>query len=87
MIDDRLSSSGVAGSGRGMADVVRIELGSSLIEGERIVQEATAAGVKVELLRNNHAETGASFALGTCAVLVSATDEADLRDLLAEFGY
>ncbi len=70
-----------------MADVVRIELGSSLIEGERIVQEASVAGLKVELLRNSHPETGASFAIGTCAVLVSATDEADLRDLLAEFGY
>ena len=70
-----------------MADVVRIELGASILEGERIVQEANAAGLQVQLLRNEHPETGASFALGSCALLVSAADETDLRHLLADFGY
>ena len=70
-----------------MSDIVRIELGSSILHGEMIVQAATAAGIKVQLLRNEHPETGASFALGTCALLVSADDEGDLRQLLAESGY
>lgn len=71
----------------GMTDVVRIELGLSILQGEMIVQAATAAGLQVQLLRNEHPETGASFALGTCALLVSADDEADLRQMLAESGY
>lgn len=71
----------------GMADVVRIELGTSILEAELIVQQATAAGLHVELLRNSHPENGASFALGGCAALVAAADEADLRELLAEAGY
>jgi hypothetical protein len=70
-----------------MSDVVRIELGSSILQGEMIVQAATAAGIKVQLLRNEHPETGASFALGTCALLVSADDEDDLRQLLVESGF
>ena len=70
-----------------MSDVVRIELGSSILQSEMIVQAATAAGIKVQLLRNEHPETGASFALGTCALLVSADDEDDLRQLLAESGF
>ncbi len=65
----------------------RIELGTSILQGEMIVQAATAAGLQVRLLRNEHPETGASFALGTCALLVSADDEADLRQMLAESGY
>ena len=71
----------------GMPDIVRIELGSSILQGEMIVQAATEAGIKVQLLRNEHPETGASFALGTCALLVSADDEEDLRQLLAESGF
>ncbi len=70
-----------------MTDVVRVELGASILQGEIIVQTATAAGLHVQLLRNEHPETGASFALGTCALLVSADDEADLREMLAESGY
>ena len=70
-----------------MTEVVRVELGSSILEGERIVQEALAAGLKVQLLRGEHPETGGSFALGTCSLLVSAESETDLRDLLVDFGY
>ncbi len=70
-----------------MSDVVRIEIGSSIFEGELIVQEAKAAGLRVELLRNEHPETGGFIALGTCALLVAAEHEADLRALLATFGY
>lgn len=58
-----------------------------MFEGEQIVQMAQVAGLKVQLLRGEHPETGGSFALGNCAVLVSAQDESDLRDLLADFGY
>ncbi len=70
-----------------MSDVVRIDLGASIIESERIAQEARAAGLRVELLRNEHPETGGNIALGNCALLVTADHEADLRDLLATFGY
>ncbi len=70
-----------------MADVVRIELGTSILEADLIVQEATAAGLNVQLLRNDNPETGASFALGSCAVLVAGTDESDMRKLLAESGF
>lgn len=70
-----------------MGDLVRIEIGGSIIESERIAQEANAAGVRVELLRNEHPETGSASALGTCALLVTAEDEADLRELLSAFGY
>lgn len=70
-----------------MSDVVRIEIGSSIFEGEMIVQEAKSAGLRAELLRNEHPETGGFIALGGCAVLVAAEHEAELRDLLATFGY
>lgn len=70
-----------------MADVVRIELGVSTWQGELIASEAEAAGLRVRLLRNEHPETGANFALGTCALLVTAEHEAQLRELLAEYGY
>jgi hypothetical protein len=68
-------------------DVVRVELGSSILEGEMIGQAAAAAGLKVELMRNEHPETGALVALGRCALLVAADDEAALRRMLADFGY
>ncbi len=70
-----------------MTKVVRIELGASIFEAERIVQEAAAADLTVELLRNEHPETGGAFALGSCALLVTGNDEADLRELLADYGY
>jgi hypothetical protein len=70
-----------------VSDVIRIELGVSILEGELIGQEAKAAGLRVELLRNEHPETGAAFALGTTALLVAGEDEADVRALLAEHGY
>jgi hypothetical protein len=43
--------------------------------------------LQVQLLRNEHPETGSLIALGTCVLLVSRQDEADLRQLLADFGY
>jgi len=70
-----------------VTNVVRIELGFSILESELIVQEATSAGLNVRLLRNEHPETGGIFALGGCSLLVSTEDEEDLRDLLAEFSY
>ena len=70
-----------------VSDVVRIELGVSILQGELIAQEAKAAGLRVQLLRNEHAETGAAFALGTCALLVAAEHEAEVRELLAQHGY
>ena len=70
-----------------VSDVVRIELGVSILEGELIAQEAEAAGLRVQLLRNEHPETGAAFALGTCALRVPAEHEVEVRQLLAEHGY
>lgn len=70
-----------------MSGVVRVEIGWSVLEGERIAQEAAAAGLRVRLLRNQHPETGAFYALGSCALLISEDDEDDLRRLLAEYGY
>lgn len=70
-----------------MGDVVRIELGMSTLQGELLAREAEAAGLRVRLLRNEHPETGAIFALGTCALLVAADDEAQVRELLVEYGY
>ena len=70
-----------------VSDVVRIELGVSILQGELIAREAEAAGLRVQLLRNEHPETGAAFALGTCALLVAAEHESEVRDLLAEHGY
>lgn len=43
--------------------------------------------MNVQLLRNEHPETGGTFALGSSALLVSAADEADLRELLARYDY
>jgi hypothetical protein len=68
-------------------EVVRIEIGHSILDAERIAQLATASGLQVQLLRNEHPETGSLIALGTCVLLVSRQDEADLRQLLADFGY
>jgi hypothetical protein len=70
-----------------MSDVVRIELGRSILEGELIAQAAAAEGLQVQLIRNEHPETGATFALGTCALLVRRDQEAQLRELLADHHY
>lgn len=70
-----------------MADIVQIELGSSIVEGELMVQTAVGRGLRVELLRNEHPETGGFFALGNCSMLVHADDEMALREVLGEFGY
>ena len=70
-----------------MTEVVRIELGASIVEAERIAQDAVAAGLTVELLRNEHLDAGGGFGLGNCALLVGRTDEAKLRELVAEYGY
>ena len=70
-----------------VSEVVRIELGVSILQGELIAQEAEAAGLRVQLLRNEHPETGAAFVLGTSALLVAAEHEAEVRELLAEHGY
>jgi hypothetical protein len=70
-----------------VSDVVRIELGVSILQGELIAREAEAAGLRVQLLRNEHPETGAAFALGTCALLVAGEHEREVRELLAEHGY
>jgi hypothetical protein len=68
-----------------VSDVVRIELGNSILEAELIAQLATQAGLHVQLLRNEHPETGAAFALGTAALLVRSDEEAEVRQLLADF--
>lgn len=70
-----------------MSDVVRVEIGSSILEGELIIQEAKAAGLRAELVRNEHPETGGLVALGSCAILVAEEHEADLRAVIATFGY
>jgi hypothetical protein len=70
-----------------VSDIIRIELGVSIVEGELIAQVAEAAGLRVQLLRNEHPETGGAFALGNCALLVAAEHEAEVRELLAEHGY
>jgi hypothetical protein len=70
-----------------MSDVVRIELGNSIIEAEVIAQTAKEAGLHVQLLRNEHPETGGAFALGTAALLVRRDEEAEVRELLAGFRY
>lgn len=70
-----------------MNDVVRIELGASILQGQRIVDELTSAGLRVQLLGNEHPGTGALFALGTCALLVLSEQEAEVRELLAAYGY
>ena len=59
----------------------------SILEAELIAQEAQAAGLRVQLIRNEHPETGAAFALGTAALLVAAEHEVEVRGLLAEHGY
>ncbi|MCP4959907.1 MAG: hypothetical protein GY925_11615 [Actinomycetia bacterium] len=70
-----------------MGDISRVELGTSIIEAEMIAQAAAAAGIRVELLRNGHPETGGLVALGHSALLVHSERESELRLLLAEFGY
>ena len=66
---------------------MRVELGMSILEAEQIAQAAISAGLRVQLLRNEHPETGGAFARGTCALLVSADDEAQLREMLSDSGY
>jgi hypothetical protein len=70
-----------------VSDVMRIELGRSILEGEMIAQAAAEAGLHVQLLRNEHPETGGAFALGTCALLVRSDEETEVRELLAGFRY
>lgn len=70
-----------------MSDVVQIELGTSILEGELIVQTAVERGLRVQLLRNEHPETGGFFSLGGCSMLVHRDDEIALREILADFGY
>lgn len=70
-----------------VSDVVRIELGVSILQDELIAREAAAVGLRVQLLRNGHPEMGAGFALATCALLVAADHEVEVRQLIATHGY
>jgi len=70
-----------------VSDIVRIELGKSIFEGELIAQAASAAGFRVQLLRNEHPETGSAFALGSCVLLVPADEETEVREFLARPNY
>ncbi|MCP4960298.1 MAG: hypothetical protein GY925_13650 [Actinomycetia bacterium] len=70
-----------------MLDAVRVELGSSILEAELIVQALADEGITVELLHNEHPGTGAAMALVGCALLVRAEDEAAVRARIAELGY
>jgi hypothetical protein len=68
-------------------EVLRIDLGVSIIEGEAILQALKGEGLHVQLLRNEHPETGATFALGTCALLIRRDEEPQVREILADFSY
>lgn len=70
-----------------MSDVVRIELGASIFEAELLARSLESDGFVVQLLRNEHPETGGVLALGSSALLVRATDEEQVRDRIAEGGY
>ncbi len=70
-----------------MSEVIRIELGVSIFSAEVIAAALTAEGIGNELLRNEHAETGAANAIGTCALLVAAGDEDRAREIIAKSGY
>jgi hypothetical protein len=67
-----------------VSEIVRIELGGTLIDAELVTQSLRSRGIKVELIRNEHPETGGFFALGSSALLVFADDEAQVRALLEE---
>lgn len=70
-----------------VSHVFRIGLGISILrKGRPITQEAAAAGLRVQLLRDEHPETGAASALLTCTVLVAAGHEPDMRKLPAAHG-
>ncbi len=92
MATSRMSPCGASAGARRryvhvVSDDVRIGLGISILQGEQIAQEAAAAGLRVQLLRNEYPETGAAAALGMCALLVGADHESDMRRLLAAHGY
>jgi hypothetical protein len=69
-----------------MSEVVRIELGNSLFDAEVIAGALEAEGYRVELVRNEHPETGGFFALGNSALLAFADDEPAIRAWLEEHG-
>ncbi|MDZ7732680.1 MAG: thiamine pyrophosphate-dependent enzyme [Acidimicrobiia bacterium] len=68
----------------GAMEIVRIELGGFIMEAEVIAAALEERGIHVEVIRNEHPETGAVFALGSCALLVRDEDEAEVRQYLAE---
>jgi hypothetical protein len=67
-----------------VSEVIRIELGNSLLDAELIAQSLRSRGFRVELVRNEHPETGGFFALGNSALLVFAEDEPEIRTWLEE---
>jgi hypothetical protein len=56
-------------------DVVQIELGSSIVEGQMIEHRLKAEGFKVSLLRHEDPHTGEFVALGRCDLLVASEEE------------
>src|SRR4030095_8700703 len=67
-----------------VSEVIRIELGNSLLDAELIVQSLRSHGFRGELVRNEHPETGGFFALGNSALLVLAEDKPEIRAWLEE---
>ncbi|MDY7105571.1 MAG: hypothetical protein S0880_30670 [Actinomycetota bacterium] len=70
-----------------MSDIVRIDLGASIFEAEILVRSLESDGFTVQLLRNEHPETGGVLALGSSALLVRAAEEEQVRARIAEAGY
>ena len=70
-----------------LSDIVRIELGVSILEGELIAQQAEAAGLRVQLLRNEHPETGAALPSALVPCLSPLETRQRCGELLAEHGY
>ena len=70
-----------------MDEVVRIELGASIIQARLILAEAREAGFTVELLANEDPEMGGLMAVSSCAILAKASEVPELRTLLAYHNY
>jgi hypothetical protein len=66
-----------------VSDVVRLDLGDDIFKAQLIAAACEADGSRVQLIRNEHPETGAFHALQPSYLLVAADDVARVQEIIS----
>jgi len=67
-----------------MSDAVRLDLGDDIFRAEVIAAACRSDGIRVQLLRNDHPETGGFRSLQPVYLLVLADDVERVQEIISQ---